>query len=1018
MKSMSEIKVALKKGDEYNGFSVLNVFELKDYHSTAVHLRHKNTGLEVLHLVNAETENLFAFAFRTPNKKGNGAAHIMEHSVLCGSERYPLKDPFTQLSNQSVKTYLNAATFADKTVYPASSTVEADYFNLMSVYADAVFFPRLSPEIFAQEAHRLEIGPDGKPSIQGVVYNEMKGAYSSFESVAMDAPVRALLKNSIYEEDSGGDPLQIPLLSYKEYLDFHKKWYRPENCFVFLYGNISTEKQLDFLQENFLSRLEQKNSTFKWSEEARSSILKTCLECVTPAPLEEPVFVKTTGPSGEENEKGSTVYVTWDLGASENALQSMEKIFLTGVLLNHDGSPLQKALVESGLGEDTAPGMGLDGLYHTLFTTGLRGVKKGNAEKVKALVFETLESIIKNGIDKNDIDSTLMGLEFSHREIERHNGPFAKSLMLAPINAWLYGYKIEDSFRLRSVLENVREKIQKQPGYLEELIKKFFIENKNYVLCEVVPSKKYTSDRTKREKELVSLLMKNTTVEKIRQQNEELHAFQSKKDDASCLPHLHPKDFIKEGKRVSDDYSLEISKIETADGEKIDYFVSRENTNGITYFETGFPADVLEPEKYLYLSLFADTVSDCGWGKLSWSEAARQTALCTGGITCSILTSETPVTKNNALFRQQHDFVGRDWIVFKLKVIDEKLEEGLNLLADNINEVDFTDLKRLKDIAVEARNDFASSIVPGGHQYAMLRSLRKSSRVAAVDEILNGLTQFYSLQKLSKADQKKNAAVFREIFSEIKKAGGFIHITAEAETIEKNASLLKKFVKDIGLSALKPAAGRELADFVKLTELQKKSDPAEEWGTEKIVIPGLVGFACEAFRTIPYAQKGNAYLEICCHWLSNILLWEKIRTIGGAYGAFCDIDSITGNILFSSYRDPSPQKTVDVFEECLKEASEMNFTEDETQKAVMGTYSHFVVPKTPHSRGNIALLRTLYAIDERDRENKILELLNCSPEDLREGFKKLYEFSRNIKYRVIIGAEGCDLGGEKLVLPL
>lgn len=193
MKFMSDIKI-FEKGSEYNGFCVLNVFELKDYHSTAIYLRHKKTGLEVLHLVNDETENLFSFTFRTPNPEGNGAAHIMEHSVLCGSERYPLKDPFTQLSNQSVKTYLNAATYADKTVYPASSTVEADYFNLMSVYADAVFFPRLSPEIFAQEAHRLEIDGDGKTSIQGVVYNEMKGVYSSFESVAMDVPVRNLLK--------------------------------------------------------------------------------------------------------------------------------------------------------------------------------------------------------------------------------------------------------------------------------------------------------------------------------------------------------------------------------------------------------------------------------------------------------------------------------------------------------------------------------------------------------------------------------------------------------------------------------------------------------------------------------------------------------------------------------------------------------------------------------------------------------------------------------------------------------
>ena len=255
-KFMSDIKI-FEKGSEYNGFCVLNVFELKDYHSTAIYLRHKKTGLEVLHLVNDETENLFSFTFRTPNPEGNGAAHIMEHSVLCGSERYPLKDPFTQLSNQSVKTYLNAATYADKTVYPASSTVEADYFNLMSVYADAVFFPLLKKEAFIQEVHRLEIDEKGEYSIQGVVYNEMKGNYSSFESVANDEQIRSLFPDTNYAYDSGGDPLEIPSLTYEAFKAFHKKYYRPDNCLLFLYGNISTEEQLDFLQENFLDRLEK-----------------------------------------------------------------------------------------------------------------------------------------------------------------------------------------------------------------------------------------------------------------------------------------------------------------------------------------------------------------------------------------------------------------------------------------------------------------------------------------------------------------------------------------------------------------------------------------------------------------------------------------------------------------------------------------------------------------------------------------------------------------------------------------
>ncbi len=1003
------------KGNDYKGFCVLNVFELKDYHSTAIYLRHKKTGLEVLHLFNDETENLFSFTFRTPNKKGNGAAHIMEHSVLCGSERYPLKDPFTQLSNQSVKTYLNAATFADKTVYPASSTIEADYFNLMNVYGDAVFFPKLSEEIFNQEAHRLELDEDGTPSIQGVVYNEMKGVYSSFESVAMDVPLRALLQNSIYEKDSGGDPLEIPSITYKEYLEFHKKWYRPENCFVFLYGNIETCKQLDFLQENFLDRLEERNSEFTWTPEVKNNILKTHLEYVKNDDLAEPLFINADGPCGDTNEKKPVVYLTWNLGQDTNAFERTEKIFLTNVLLNHDGSPLQKALTESELGEDTAPGIGLEGLFNTIFTVGLRGVKKGNSKKVEELVFSVLKRIAEEGIEKSDIDSTLMSLEFLHREIKRSHGPYATKLMLQPINAWLYGRNIEESFNLRSVLEQVRQKIESDPHYFEKLIEKFFLQNRNYVVAEIQPSKKFTLERNRAEKKLIKELMAQTTKEALVEQTQKLHAFQSAKDDASCLPHLHPKDFIIEGKRVSDNYSLQKTKIEGAEQSLVDCFLSSENTNGITYFSVGFPADVLGAEDYKYLSLFADTVCDCGWGKLNWSEAASECALYTGGITCSVLTNEMPHTKNNESFIAQNNFTGRDWIVFRLKVLDELLEKGLELLQDNINLVTFNDLKRLKDIAVESRNDFDSSILPAGHQYAMLRSLRQTSKVAAVDELLNGISQLYILHELSEKSQKENSKAFNRIFAQIKNGGGFIHIIAEEEVLNKNMNAFSQFAKNIGLKALKDAQPVNKNDFIEQTALPKENPFAKE---ENIIIPGQVGFACESFKTIPYAQKGNAIMEICCHWLSNILLWEKVRTIGGAYGAFCDLDSTTGNLIFASYRDPAPQKTNAVFEECLKEASEKNFSREEVEKAVMGTYSHFVTPKTPRSRGNIALIRTLYAIDERDRENKILELLQCTSEELKLSFKKLYEFSCAEKYSVIIGCDNEALNGEKTVLPL
>ena len=485
-------------GAKYKKFKVLNVFDVADYHSKAVYLRHEKTGLEVVHLFNGDEENLFAFSFRTPNPKSNGAAHIIEHSVLCGSEKFPLKDPFVNLSNQSVKTYLNAMTYPDKTVYPASSIAKEDYFNLMNVYGDAVFFPKLQREIFMQEAHRLEVDENGNVSVQGVVYNEMKGNYSSFDSVANDAVTLSLLKNSVYQKDSGGDPLEIPSITYDEFKAFHKKWYRADNCLVFLYGNISTAEQLDFIQEKFLDRIEERNSDFSYSEKTGEKNLEEFLNYVKSDSLKNPAYDEYEGPAGD-NEKGSTVLVSWDLGQAENCVKNTENLVLAGILANHDGSPFQKSLLESGLGEDTAPQSGFSSsFYNKIFTIGLRGVKKSDAKKVEDVILKTLEKIVKDGVSKKDIATTLMGMEISQREIKRAGGPFSLALAIRIVSGWAYGYDISNQIRSRKVLDEIKEKIENSDSYLLNLIKQKFLGNKSRVLSVITPSKKYSKRRVER----------------------------------------------------------------------------------------------------------------------------------------------------------------------------------------------------------------------------------------------------------------------------------------------------------------------------------------------------------------------------------------------------------------------------------------------------------------------------------------------------------------------------------------
>lgn len=1008
----------MKKGDVYKAFDVLNVFDVPDYHSTAIHLRHQKTGLEVFHMHNDDTENLFAFAFRTPNPKSNGAAHIIEHSVLCGSERFPLKDPFVVLSNQSVKTYLNAMTYSDKTVYPASSIAKVDYFNLMSVYGDAVFFPRLQKEIFMQEAHRLELDENGTPSIQGVVYNEMKGSYSSFEAVASDYAISSLMDDCIYKKDSGGDPLEIPTITYEDFVAFHKRWYRPDNCLLFLYGNIPTTEQLDFVQDTFLSRLEKKYPDIDVSESARKKQIADFLACVTPRQYDKPIDVYCEGPAGD-GESLNTVLVNWNIGRSNDATRATERVVLASILCNHDGSPLQKALLESGLGEDIAPQLGLfASVYTSILTVGLRGVKKGDEKKVEALVLETIRHLVEKGISEKDIDATLMSMEYSQREIKRGQGPYALSLMARPIYGWLYGDGVENQIRLRSHLEAVKAKIKNDDTYLRTLMKSVLLDNTNRSLVVVTPSSAYTERRERAEKDLIQSLLKKTNRDAIKTDTNALHAFQQKEDDTSCLPHLNPSDFITDGKPFMNRTATTIGALPACNGGSIPFIKNEEPTNGIIYLDVGFPVDVLSVADYPVLPLFAECVTECGWKDLDWARSAEETALYTGGIGVNLLTMEGPDTPNSRAFRQKHNWIDRDWLIFRLSMVEEQCEHALSLLRDCITGVDFSDEKRLRDLITETENDFDSSVIPDGHIFTSTRVCAQLSRKSAVDEIWNGLSQYFTIKEISAQPLAETIATFKRLLAQIRAGGAFIHVTAEQTGCKQLESLLPDFIEQVQISEIADARSTTLSDFIPFIK-QAADDP-----TETFVTSSQIGYASQCIPAARYGTKESYTEEVCTHWLANNLLWEKVRTIGGAYGVFCNTESMIGSVLFSSYRDPSPFDTCAVFGECLKEASEIDFDDEEVARCVMGCYSHFIQPQSPKGRGSVALTRVLYGILDEDREKKILGILSTTAADLKHGFYRLYENMKRAsssKKAIICGKkalEACENAGKIVSLPL
>ncbi len=982
-------------GFEYKKFKVLKVFDVPDYHSKAVYLRHEKTGLEVVHLFNDDTENLFAFAFRTPNPKSNGAAHIIEHSVLCGSEKFPLKDPFVTMSNQSVKTYLNAMTYPDKTIYPASSIAKEDYFNLMDVYGDAVFFPKLQKEIFMQEAHRLEVDKNGKVSIQGVVYNEMKGNYSSFDSVANDTIALSLLKNSVYQKDSGGDPLEIPSITYEDFKAFHKKWYRADNCLVFLYGNIPTAEQLDFLQEKFLDRIEARNPDFVWNEKVREKNLDEFLSFVKSDSLLSPAYDEYEGPVSESETK-STVLVSWDLGNVEDSRESAENVVLAGILANHDGSPFQKALIESSLGEDIAPQSGFsNSFYNKIFTVGLRGVKKSDARKVEKVVLETLEKIVKNGVSKKDIETTLMGLEISQREIKRASGPFSLALMVRLASGWIYGYDVSNQIRSRKVLEEIKKKIETSDKYLENLIRAKFLENKSRSLNVVTPSKNYSKKREEAEKKIISAALKSTSIEKIKSENEKLHEFQQSAEDESCLPHLHPADFLVNGRPLMNRGDLSVEEVESFDGKKIEFLVSQENTNGMIYFDLAYPVDTLPAEDYEILPVFSDCVTECGWKNLGWAAAAEETALHAGGIGAHLLTMDSPDTEISRKFCSGKNWTKRDWIIYSTFMIEEECGNALKLLSDCVSGVSFDDLKRIRDIVNESKNDFESSVIPDGHIYVSSRVCSLNSEKSAVDEIWNGLTQLGAVRKIVKKSDEELSKIFKNLHEKIRKSGAILHVTAEKSGIEKVRKYLGEFIEKTEILEIKPPRENKFEDFKKV--INSEFDSSDSKNFEVFTAETQVGFAADSIPAAPYGTKDCAADEVCSHWLTNNILWEKIRTIGGAYGSFCTPENFGELMIFATYRDPNPLNSCEVFEKSIEECAEMDFAPEEVEKAVMGCYSHFIQPQTPKSRGTVSFTRALYGILDEDREQKIKWLLEINSDDVKKAFKRLCSQMKNPK---------------------
>jgi len=946
-----------------SGFVILDVVELEELKAQGIWAKHEKSGAEVFHILNDDIENLFSFAFATFPQDNTGVAHILEHSVLCGSERYPLKDAFIVLAQGSLQTFLNAMTFPDKTVYPASSTNEHDYFNLMSVYGDAVFRPLIPEWTFMQEGHRLEY-QDGKLAITGVVYNEMKGAYSSLDTYAGHWSVKAIMPGTPYDFESGGDPQDIPNLTHEGLKEFHRSRYSPANCKVFLAGNIPTEKQLAFLNDEFFSKIpggaacEPIAKTRRWNENKKFNI---------PCPV-----------GGESK---STIFLSWLCSDVIDVNENIALAALTEILLGHDGSPLTRKLIESGLGEDITPVSGLEGeIREILFVAGLKGVAGAPEEKskeVEELITGEMRRLVSEGIPQEEIEAALLALEFSQKEIRRSGGPFSLVWMRRSLRAWLHGCKPWESLLIQDALDKIKENLASDKRYFESLIEKYFLNNPHRALVILEPKEDFLPLQEEKLVQKLAEKEKNLSDDDRRQiieKSETLEKIQSEADTPEALasiPHLSRSDL-----------SSKIDNIHRRheDLRGVPALCHDLYTNGITYIDLSFPMDVFPQEDYPWFQFYARTVVSVGLPGMDYGEVSSLLARTVGGLVALLHTGsavkDTPAFLETASGKL--DLTGRDWILFRLKCLDEKIAQSLDLALRLINEADFSDRRRINDLVLEMKSEVDSSLAPMGHMYSSGRAGRNNSRSKRVEEKWAGISQIEFVHYLAKLDTDEIIKKIKYIQEKIKTAGLIVNITGGCSALHISCGEIAQRFGIFG-----PPRPRLALDSQ--SSVQNLSKP-EVFASKSLQI----GFAALTLNSAPFNTVEQVAENVLTHQLSTGALWEDIRMKGGAYGAFVNSDVLENCVSFATYRDPNPLRSLDVFSAILKNESQSylqhSSNEDYLEKSIIGCYAKETRPRTAAEDGLVDFYRFLYGIEDTYRKNKLERLISVSSASIASAF--------------------------------
>jgi Zn-dependent M16 (insulinase) family peptidase len=967
------VDYTVKTGDVLGGFSIERVTGIPELRSIASVGTHLKTGARLLHLHNDDPNNLFCIAFRTPVSDNTGVPHILEHSVLAGSRKFPLKDPFKELLKGSLQTFLNALTYPDKTIYPVSSQVPSDFFNCVDVYCDAVFHPLLTRETFAQEGWHFDIAdPAGPVNIKGIVYNEMKGVFSDFRSHVARRTVSQLLPDTTYSFESGGEPEHIPELTWEAFRAFHQRYYHPSNSFIILYGDIPADESCRFLNDRYLADFERYEVASRITPQTRWTAPRT-IQFMAPAPAEHDGF--------------ASVILSWLCEPSTDPEAVLLGRIFDHYLFGNESSPLRRSLIDSGLGEDLEEMAGFESdLAQGIFSAGLRKTKPEHAGAIAAIVFDTLRREIEKNLDQEQLEGSLRQIEFRLREIS-DSGSFPYNLKLAErsLRSWLYGGDPLAHLCFEEPLSALKKRKTDDPGYFARKLKSMVLDNPHCLTTIVVASQSLGAkleNQTEAQAARLSAGFTPADRQNLHALTQRLVASQQEKaspETGVAMPRLNPADLPPENRKTP----VMLGEVAGAP-----WFMHPLFTSGIVYLDIGFDLAALPGELLSFLPLYAELITRCGAAGLGFEEMARRISLSTGGIGSSDVCMHAVGGSADALTFKAF---------FHGKALPERFDEMLAIFSDLFLQPDLTDTEQINDILFEMRNDLNASVIASGHMFAVGHAAGRIEKSQFIGERTDGIHQLRFLDRLLKNKSSTDIVeAMRTVHRAIINRRGLC-LSLTAENPDRFKKPLESFVAALpdGMVTVKPIA------------FTAQPDPT----ACAIEINSSVNYVARSWRVDAATPERAGEFIMMARNLSTGYLWEKIRVAGGAYGGMAMASGSHPVFSCASYRDPNLATTLNHFTAALQSLT-APVSMAEVDQGIVGTIGRIDKPQTPHARGFGESLALMSGRTPEYRQRMRAAILAMTPQILADRGRQVLDESMSAS-TIIGSAAAFDLAAKE-----